>query len=124
MKTINNSKTLLILLALASSSIIFIGMTQASSTQASSTNAGKDVGTSNYRAACIKKQVQMHEKLKNVPPEAFHSYCDCTSKFLLNTLNQSQLTELSKGDKKPSWLPAAEKSATEACLAPAPKLQV
>lgn len=119
MKTINTSKVLLILLALASSSIIFVGMTQASSA-----NTVKDVGTTNYRAACINKQVQMHEKLKNVPAEAFHSYCDCTSKFLLNNLSQSQLSELSKGGKKPSWLPAFEKSATEACLAPMPKLQV
>jgi hypothetical protein len=47
-----------------------------------------------------------------------------TSKFLLNNLNQSQLSELSKGGKKPSWLPAVEKSAAEACLAPMPKLQV
>jgi hypothetical protein len=119
MKTIHISKALLTLLTLASSSIALIGVTQASSA-----NTGKDAGTNNYRAACISKQVQMHEKLKNVPPEAFHSYCDCTSKFLLNNLNQSQLSELSKGGKKPSWLPAVEKSAAEACLAPMPKLQV
>jgi hypothetical protein len=116
MKTMNKSKALITSIVLVASSLAFISMPRA--------NTGKDVGTSNYRAACIKKQVQMHEKLKNVPAEAFHPFCDCTSKFLLNTLSPSQLSELSKGDKKPSWLPAAEKSAAEACLAPMPKLQV
>jgi hypothetical protein len=116
MKTINKSKALITFIVLGASSLAFMSTPRA--------NTGKDVGTSNYRAACIKKQVQMHEKLKNVPAEAFHPFCDCTSKFLLNTLSASQLSELSKGDKKPSWLPAVEKSATEACLAPMPKLQV
>jgi len=116
MKTINKSKALITFIVLGASSLAFIRTPRA--------NTGKDVGTSNYRATCIKKQVQMHEKLKNVPVEAFHPFCDCTSKFLLNTLSPSQLSELSKGDKKPSWLPAVEKSAAEACLAPMPKLQV
>jgi hypothetical protein len=116
MKIINTSKALITFIVLGASSLAFISTPRA--------NTGKDIGTSNYRAACIKKQVQMHEKLKNVPAEAFHPFCDCTSKFLLNTLSPSQLSELSKGDKKPSWLPAVEKSAAEACLAPMPKLQV
>lgn len=116
MKSIHLSKALITFIVLGASSLAFVNAPRA--------NTGKDVGTSNYRAACIKKQAQMHEKLKNVPAEAFHPFCDCTSKFLLNTLSPSQLSELSKGDKKPSWLPAVEKSAAEACLAPMPKLQV
>lgn len=122
MKSINTSRSsnhLITLIVLVASSLAFV-----SASHANSKNTTKESGTSNYRAACIKKQVQMHQNLKNVPAEAFHPYCDCTSKFLLNTLSSSQLTELSKSDKKPSWLPAAEKSAAEACLAPTPKLQV
>jgi hypothetical protein len=77
-----------------------------------------------YLESCIQNQVQQHQKLKAISPEDFRSYCECTSKQLLNNLNSSQLDELNNSNKRPPWLKPAEDSASKACLKPAPTTQV
>ena len=50
--------------------------------------------TQNYKEACIKKQVQLHVKLKEVSADSFGEYCDCVTRKLATNLSPDQLTEL------------------------------
>jgi hypothetical protein len=79
---------------------------------------------SNYVERCIQSQVKMHEKLKEISPEHFQSYCECTSKQLANNLNTSQLNDLNKSGSKPKRFKSAEEAASKACLKPSASTQV
>jgi hypothetical protein len=74
-----------------------------------------------YKESCVKKQVQLHAKLKDISAEAFNDFCDCTARQLINSLNANQLKELSQSKSRPDWFKAAEQSATKACLKEDPK---
>lgn len=76
-----------------------------------------------YQEMCVQKQVKLHEKLKDISPDNFRSFCDCTYRELSSTLNQEKLDELQKNNKKPAWLKPAEDAAGKACLKPETKLQ-
>ncbi len=81
------------------------------------TNAGKSLNPS-YVESCIQSQVQAHQKIKEIAPNDFRAYCECTAKQLVSNLSSTQLEELSKGNKSPKWLKSAEDSASKACLKP------
>ena len=80
-------------------------------------NAGKSLNPS-YVESCIQSQVQTHQKIKEIAPNDFRAYCECTAKQLVSNLSSTQLDELSKGSKSPKWLKSAEDSASKACLKP------
>lgn len=75
-----------------------------------------------YQETCIENQAKIHKKLKNIPPNHFRDFCDCTYKYLSSNLSQAQLDELKKNNR-PSWLKPAEEAAGKSCLAIDPKLQ-
>ncbi|MBU3613673.1 hypothetical protein ICN46_02010 [Polynucleobacter sp. Latsch14-2] len=86
------------------------------------TNAGKSLNPI-YVESCIRSQVQAHQKIKEITPNDFRAYCECTAKQLVSNLNSTQLDELSKGSKSPTWLKSAEDSASKACLKPSSTTQ-
>jgi hypothetical protein len=79
--------------------------------------------TQNYKEACVRHQAQLHEKLKEVSADSFGEYCDCTARKLLMNLNPDQITELTQGRGRPTWLKAAEKSASKACIKEGPGIR-
>lgn len=78
-------------------------------------NTGKSMNPS-YVESCIQSQVQAHQKIKEITPNDFRAYCECTAKQLANNLSSNQQEELNKGGKAPKWLKSAEDSASKACL--------
>lgn len=86
------------------------------------TNAGKSLNPS-YVESCIRSQAQAHQKIKEIAPNDFRAYCECTAKQLVSNLNSAQLDELSKGGKSPKWLKSAEDSVSKACLKPSSTTQ-
>ena len=86
------------------------------------TNVGKSLNPS-YVESCIQSQVQVHQKIKEITPNDFRAYCECTAKQLVSNLNPTQLDELSKGGKPPKLLKSAEDLASKACLKPSPTTQ-
>lgn len=76
-----------------------------------------------YVDSCMAKQVLMHQKVKEISADQFRSFCECTSKQLLNNLKAEQLAELKRSEKMPSWFKAAEDMATKNCLKTTPKTQ-
>lgn len=85
-------------------------------------NAGKSLNPS-YVESCIRSQVQAHQMIKEIAPNDFRAYCECTTKQLVSNLNSAQLDELSKGGKSPEWLKSVEDSASKACLKPSSTTQ-
>ena len=85
-------------------------------------NQDKQVSPS-YVESCTQQQVQIHQKVKDISVEHFRSFCECTSKQLMNNLSATQLNELNKGNKRPAWLKAAEDVASKSCLQSMPKIQ-
>ncbi|QWE08318.1 hypothetical protein [Polynucleobacter ibericus] len=78
----------------------------------------------NYVESCTEQQIQMHQKVKDISADQFRSFCECTSKQLINNLSAAQLNELNKSSKKPAWFKSAEDVATKSCLQSMPKTQV
>lgn len=76
-----------------------------------------------YVESCTQYQVQMHRKIKEMSADQFRTFCECTSKQLMNSLSAAQLDELSKDNKRPAWLKPAEDAASKNCLKPEPKTQ-
>lgn len=77
-----------------------------------------------YVENCTQQQVQTHQKVKDISVDQFRSFCECTSKQLINNLSAAQLNELNKSSKKPDWFKSAEDVATKSCLQSMPKTQV
>lgn len=102
--------------ALGMLSLAFMGFTSAQA------NQEKQVSPS-YIESCTQQQVQIHQKVKAISVEHFRSFCECTSKQLINNLTTSQLNELNKSNKRPTWLKSAEDSANKSCLQSLPKVQ-
>lgn len=90
---------------------------------AAQSNQSKQVSTS-YVENCAQNQAQIHQKIKEISADHFRSFCECTSKQLMNNLSSAQLDELNNSDKRPSWLKSAKHSASKSCLKPTPKTQV
>lgn len=91
------------------------------SSYAQDANQGKF--TQNYKEACIKKQVQLHAKLKEVSAESFGEYCDCVTRKLITNLSPDQMTELAQGKGRPAWLKAEEQSASKTCIKEGPGIR-
>lgn len=102
--------------ALGVLTLAFMGFADAQS------NQDKQVSPS-YVESCTQQQVQIHQKVKDISVEHFRSFCECTSKQLMNNLSTAQLTELNKGNKRPTWFKAAEDTASKSCLQSMPKIQ-
>jgi hypothetical protein len=90
---------------------------------AAQSNQSKQVSPS-YVESCAQNQVQIHQKIKEISADHFRSFCECTSKQLMNNLSVAQLDELNKSDKRPSWLKSAEETASKSCFKASPKTQV
>lgn len=76
-----------------------------------------------YQDRCIQAQINLHEQHKNIAPNDFRGFCECTENQLKNNLNPSQFNELLVEGKKPSWLKSAQDAAAKACLKPEPKIE-
>jgi hypothetical protein len=85
-------------------------------------NQDKQVSPS-YVESCTQQQVHIHQKVKDISVEHFRSFCECTSKQLMNNLSATQLNELNKGNKRPTWFKSAEDAASKSCLQSMPKIQ-
>jgi hypothetical protein len=74
----------------------------------------------NYLEICVQKQVQAHQNLKAISQDHFRSYCECTSKKILNSLSSEQLDELNKrkslSNSFPKWFKSVEEASSKACL--------
>lgn len=84
------------------------------SAQAQAVNQEKH--TQRYKDACIKQQVQLHAKLKEVSVDSFTEYCDCATLQLMTNLSPAQIKELNQSEDSPAWLKAAKQSASKVCL--------
>ncbi len=76
-----------------------------------------------YQDKCIQSQIKLHQQHKNIAPNDFRGFCECTENQLKNNLNPSQFNELLVEGKKPSWLKSAQDAAAKACLKPEPKIE-
>ncbi|MBU3611396.1 hypothetical protein [Polynucleobacter sp. MG-27-Goln-C1] len=80
--------------------------------------------TQNYKDACMKQQVQLHTKLKEISADSFAEYCECATRQLMTNLSPAQIKELNQSEGRPAWLKAAEQSASKACLKEGPGIRV
>ncbi len=76
-----------------------------------------------YQEKCIQSQIKLHEQHKNIAPNDFRAFCECTEKELRISLSPSQFSELLGEGKKPSWLKSAQNAAAKSCLKPEPKIE-
>jgi hypothetical protein len=84
----------------------------------------KDQMSPNYKQSCVKEQVQLHAKLKDVSADVFNDFCDCTARQIASKLSPTQIKELNQSKSRPTWLNAAEQAAGKACLKEGPTTQV
>jgi hypothetical protein len=84
----------------------------------------KDPISPNYKESCLKEQVQLHAKLKDVAADMFNDFCDCMSRQLASKLSATQIKELNQSKTRPTWLKVAEQAAGKACLKEGPSTQV
>lgn len=84
----------------------------------------KDQISPNYKESCVKEQVQLHAKLKDVSGDMFNDFCDCMARQLAPKLSTAQIKELNQSKTRPTWLKAAEQAAGKACLKEGPSTQV
>jgi len=103
--------------ALGLLTLVFTGFASAQAMQ------DKQISPS-YVESCTQQQVQVHQKVKEISADHFRSFCECTSKQLINNLSAAQLNELNKSSKKPAWFKSAEDLANKSCLQSMPKTQV
>jgi len=92
------------------------------SAQAQDASQGKF--TQIYKEACTKQQAQLHANLKEISADSFGEYCDCATRQLMKNLSPAQITELTQGKTRPTWLKAAEQSASKACIKEGPGIRV
>lgn len=102
--------------ALGMLTLAFMGFASAQAKQ------DKQVSPS-YIESCTQQQVQLHQKVKEISAEHFRSFCECTSQQLINNLSATQLNELNKSNKRPTWFKSAEDLANKSCLQSVPKIQ-
>ena len=98
---------------------LFLGFT--TGTHAQESNAEKFA--KNYKESCAKQQTQVHAKMKDISTESFSEYCDCTAGKLISNLSSDQIKELNQSGGRPSWLRAAEQSASKACIKEGPAIR-
>lgn len=76
-----------------------------------------------YQDRCIQAQINLHDQHKNIAPNDFRAFCECTEKQLRSTLSPSQFNEILGKGQKPAWLKSAQAAAAKACLKPEPKIE-
>ena len=103
---------------------VIAGLFSLATLSAQAQDANQDKFTQSYKEACTKQQVQLHAKLKEISAESFGEYCDCTARQLLRNLNPAQITELTHSKARPTWLKAAEQSASKVCIKEGPGIRV
>jgi hypothetical protein len=98
---------------------LFVGITASVHAQESNT----EKFSKSYKASCTKQQTQVHAKIKDVSVESFSEFCDCTARQLITNLSADQIKELNQSGGRPSWLRAAEQSASKACIKEGPAIR-
>ena len=98
---------------------LFSGITASVHAQESNT----EKFAKSYKASCTKQQAQVHAKIKDISVESFSEFCDCTARQLITNLSADQIKELNQSGGRPSWLRAAEQSASKACIKEGPAIR-
>ena len=98
---------------------LFAGITASVDAQESNT----EKFAKSYKASCTKQQAQVHAKIKDISVESFSEFCDCTARQLITNLSADQIKELNQSGGRPSWLRAAEQSASKACIKEGPAIR-
>ncbi len=98
---------------------LFAGITASVHAQESNT----EKFAKSYKASCTKQQAQVHAKIKDISVESFSEICDCTARQLITNLSADQIKELNQSGGRPSWLRAAEHSASKACIKEGPAIR-
>ncbi len=96
--------------------LILVGIFAAIVASAQAQEMSQEEFNQSYKASCVKQQVYLHAKLKDISAESFNEFCDCATRQLIISLSLTQLRELSQNKNRPNWFKTAEQSAGKACL--------
>jgi hypothetical protein len=103
--------------------LILISLFSGIATAAHAQDSNAEKFSKGYKESCSKQQAQIHAKIKDISVESFSEFCDCTTRQVITNLSSDQIKELNQSGGMPSWLRAAEKSASKACIKEGPAIR-